>query len=490
MYYFSVVAGLLIGAILSWTLHTEPPPEAPPSPSQPPPATESTSSTKIQNDPLHESPKSLTAANLETRLQFALSFESQNRRAWELELLFRDLSKENAPAIYQQLIATLDIQSSKEVLGPFWESWGNVDGKAAYAIAATLAGEKKSTALKYILPSWAKRDALAVWSIYVDSLQQQSGLDFDTTNVIFYEAAKVSPDMVFSFASETNSPGQDLALMSALMKAAAESNQLAYLAGQIDQFSTPGKRDQWAADFYRYWAMTQSDEALAKIETIEDPDLAKVALKGYLAGLYFADPVKGLDTLFSMKDNPAARNALTEQMPMILARSSRAEKQAFIDKLEQEQMLDLFTSNINLTASWVDPALALEIAENLEGAERTSLIQKSLSNWVHKDFDSAIAYYYQLPSNEDKVRFAPIFTDQLSRHSDGGANLTTILGNLPPGAQRTAIVENLLARTKGARSASSVDFLLALELIAKSEPNLSAEAIATRDALFQKQADQ
>lgn len=482
-YSISVGVGLLIGAVFSWALNSASSPKAPPSLDHISPSPQAIAPSYTET----AATQALNASNLVTRLQRALSFESRNRRAWELELLFRNLSAATAPAIYQQLVSSPNYKATKEAFGPFWESWGKIDGEAAYATADTLQGDDKSTALKYILPSWAKEDALAVWALYTGPLKGYRNLDLDATNAIIHETARVSQDAVFSFANEANEPNQDRALRLALMKVASESNQLAQLTTRLEQFSDPGKRKAWAADIHQYWAGKDSAGALATIETIDDPELANAAMKGYLTGLYFADSTNGLETLFAMKETPVARNLLSELTPMIIGqRATREEKRAFIDRLEQEQLLDLFTQNINFTASWADPTLAIEIAEKLEAEERNALIQRTLSSWVHQDFDAAIAYYDGLSSTEEKVQFAPLFIDQLPRHSDGGANLATILGNLPHSQERAAIVETLLTRTKGARSSPSLDFLLALELISKSEPNLSAEAVAARDALFTK----
>lgn len=453
---------------------------------QPPTFTE-----RSQAQPAVSNIPDLTASTFRERFAIANAFESDKRRAYEIERIFESMTREDAPAILEIIMSDSLYHAPYGSVGPFFARWAALDPTAAFAGYETLAGNPANDALKYLMPVWAKSSPNEAWQKTLEIFQSPKPPRPTTDWVVSVLKNKVQsdPSAMFSFAMENPAHPLARSMNYTLASVARDSGNLPAYAAQVVTIEDPKQRQEWLKALYMNWASSDSDAALTHLKSLPDTADSHSAMVGYLTGWSRTDPSAALDFAIANPENEAALESFSSIFSMSVNQSSTTEeKRLVVDRIIDTGLVDTHGQRISGFLSFSDPDLVMYLADHYTDPRQRERLQTiTMRTWARNDYEAAKIYYETLSSPEDQSKLRPLLASQLYQQNNGGSQLAELWQSTPDKQERLALVENLLIESERNSARASKDYLEGLELIsAEYQDELSEKAAAQRDKLYGK----
>lgn len=411
------------------------------------------------------------------RVEQATSFDSYRRRQYEMELLFEDLTADEAEGVLADILEVKEPRLRGSLMRPFFVKWGELDGALAYATASELSGRDRNDGVSAALAGWSHTDVHAAWEVALPIIENSSSRFSRNARGVVAEMAKQDPDVLLKLLAEDSSKQKYSSFGYSLINQAFENDQQTQLLAKLDVIENGEDRGKLVGQLFQRWGALDTEAPLDALGKIEDPEEAKNALEGFLRGWVESDREGALNYAFENQQDPAVQATFGSMLQRTLREGSRSENEELVSRLESQGLLGDLAPKLSRQLSFMQPEMGIRIAEAIEDPkERTKQLQMSLSGLARTDLDKARDYIESVESLEEKADFIPSVSSALASRSDGGAQLVLIMEGMPAGKERVKVIESLLRNASRSPERLSNGYKEGLTVLATSETELSKRA--------------
>ncbi|MBC2604731.1 hypothetical protein [Pelagicoccus albus] len=411
------------------------------------------------------------------RVEAATAFDSHRRRQYELEKLFEEMTPEQAEGVLAEILEVKEPRLRGSLMRPFFVKWGEIDGEVAYARAIEMAGRDRGDALSAVLAGWAHTDVHAAWAVALPILEESSNWYSRHARGAVAEMAKQDPNVLLELMASDSSNRKYASFGNSLITEAFENGSQTELLSKFAMIESDVDRNRLVSQLFQRWGILDTDSPLEAMAAIDDPEEAKSAFEGFLKGWVEADKDGALSYAFDNLDDPAVKSVFASMVQSTFRNSGESEIFALVERLESSGLMGEYATQIGRQVAFMQPEVGLRIADSIESSkEREQLIRRSFNGLLNQNFDKAVDYLEQVQSPEEKSKLVASMGWSLARRSDGGAQLVSIVDDLPSGKVRGRLIEKLLLGTSRPQMELTDDYKEGLAMLAEAEGDLSDRA--------------
>lgn len=423
--------------------------------------------------------------SFEDRVKAVFAIKSRSERAYGIERLFSDMNAADAPVLLAEMLEWTNSRERRGMLWPFFGKWAELDGPVALEAAESLLGRDKTNSLMAAYAGWAKNDPIAAWDKAEAFLADASPLSAYTVRGAMVELAKVDMDAALKVVSAEKNEIKLRSLNESILEGVFETDSVVEFVAKIGGLEDIDTKKKLLNAVFTRWGENDSADPMEAMSQITDPELAKGAMSGFLAGWANEDREGAIRYALDNKETPLIADSLGELLRNAVMRGGNAENQQLLADVKSAGVLDEVAKELVAGTSFANPRLALEVAESVsDAADRARYQQMGIGSLARTDLDGAISYFQEKVPVEEKWKALPTISWELSKAEEGGSQLLDLYQQIPEGKDRSRMVEALLNGAASPYAKPTEDYLTSLEAIVNEQSGLSENAVENRDKLF------
>jgi hypothetical protein len=335
------------------------------------------------------------------------------------------------------------------------------------------------------MTGWAKNDPFAAWEVAKKHVPGASLHTASQFSGVVTELAKRDLNAAIAAYAIADNRWSRSMMQHSLMEAAFDTDQVPVLVDMARELEDPQEREEWMSNLFRRWGESDTGPPLEAMRGISDQGMAKKAMEGFLQGWMQADPTGAIEYAISNHQEPLVTDAVAPLLGNAFFQGTREENYDLAARIAEAGLLDKAAPRMVSAVAMSDPELALHMASLVSDPDASEMLTRNaLGSWAQSEFDSATAYFDEMPSSDIKTKTIGIFAWAAMKREGGGGRIASWMNDVPAGKERTKVVEQLLASATSPYAEPKPDFLAALKDIAAGEPGLSEDAVKQRDKLF------
>ena len=336
------------------------------------------------------------------QLRWLAGLSSATRRAYEAETFFASLGAEVMPGLFQMIREMPPSFAREELLGRLFLRWGQLDGPRATQEAARLPLRERMSGKFFAYEGWAKLDPHAAWASGRAMAMDNVGMSYSCFLPLREMARSDLPTAFKEANGLENRMLREQARM-AIIEGAADNGSLETLIQSALHLNDPSARTTWLQDVFKRWATLDPSQPLAVLPGMTDPEQARSAMSGFIAGWSEADPSGAIDYILDNPDNPLLEGSLKAAMGNSFT-WGESDFRSVIESARMHGKLDDLAPNLMGPMAASHPTLAMEAAQACADEEtRLSCVTHALAVWAENDFPAAARSFEAMPSGLSKA---------------------------------------------------------------------------------------